>query len=160
MRKFAFQWKIIKILYMKISFLPKFDQFYEKSHTLKTPFAAAIVQFEFHCAPAITGPTITGRDLCLNSGSKLLSFRAYTFHEKFWKSVKFHRNRYFIEWFRYKHIRIQKSAQFEPKSRFYVFDADQGPSEYPESIFVDPVHVQCTTGLAGGERTLILRNPV
>ena len=145
---------------MKISILPKFDQFYEKSHTLKTPFAAAIVKFEFHCATAITEPAITGRDLRLNSGSTLPSFRVYKFQEKFRKSVKFHRNRYFLEWFCNKYAGIQKSARFEPKSRFYVFDADQGPSEYPESIFVDPVHLQCSTGLAGGERTLILRTPV
>ena len=92
MRKFVFQWKTINVLYMKISILPKFDQFYEKSHTLKTPFAAAIVQFQFHCATAITGPAITGCDLRLNSGSTLPSFRVYKFQKKIRKSVKFHRN--------------------------------------------------------------------
>ena len=37
MQKFAFQRKIIRILYIKIIILPKFDRFYEKFHTLKTP---------------------------------------------------------------------------------------------------------------------------
>ena len=37
--------------------------------------------------------------LRLNSGSTLPSFRVYKFQEKFRKSVKFQRNRYFLEWF-------------------------------------------------------------
>ena len=99
MQKFVFQWKLINVLYMKILILPKFDQFYEKSYTLKTPLAVAIVQFEFDCATAITGPAITGRNLRLNSSSTLPSFRVYKFQENFRKSVKFHRNWYFLYWF-------------------------------------------------------------
>ena len=152
---------------MKISILPKFDQFYEKSHTLKTPFAAGIVQFQFHCATAITGPAITGCDgpaitgcdLRLNSGSTLPSFRVYKFQENFRKSVKFHRNRYFLEWFCNKHIGIQKSARFEPKSRFHVFDADQGPPVYPESIFCQPSPLTVYCGSGGGGKCSETQDP-
>ena len=144
---------------MKISILPKFNQFYEKSYTLKTPFAAAIVQFQFHCATAITGPAITGRDLRLNSGSTWPSFRAYKFQEKFRKSAKFHRNRYFLEWFCNKYAGFQKSARFQPKSRFCVFDADQGPSEFPESIFCRPSPLTVYYGSGGGGKNSDTQDP-
>ena len=126
---------------------------------MKTPFAAAIVQFKFHCATAITGPEINGRNLHSNSGSTVPSFQVCKFQEIFRKSVNFHRNRYFLEWFCNKYAVIQKSARFEPKTRFYVFDADQGPSEYPESIFCRPSPLTVYYGSGGGEKTSENQSP-
>ena len=134
---------------MKISILPKFDQFYEKSYTLKTPFPAAIVQFQFHCATAITGPAITGRNLRLNSGSTLPSFRVYKFQEKFENRSNFTDIDIFLNVFVISIQGSKKRLDLSPNPDFMFLMQIRGPLSTQSPVFVDPVHLQCTTGLAG-----------
>ena len=144
---------------MRKSILLKFDQFYEKSHTLKTTFAAAIVQFEFHCATVITGPAITRRDLRSNSGSTLPSFRVYKFQKNFENQSKFMEIYIILNGFAISMQGSKNGLDLSPNPDFMFLMQIRGPLSTQSPFFVDPVQLQCTTGLFGGERTLRLRIP-
>ena len=49
-----------------MSIFGNYDQFYEEILTYKTPSAAAIVEFQFFCATAISGPAFAQRTVRLN----------------------------------------------------------------------------------------------